>query len=293
MKKGFTLAEMLGVIAILAILGLLVFPIVDKSIKEGKDEIYKVQISNIESGAIEWVADNIFKSPESDNEEMLLSLYQLKKSGKVDNEILNPVNKKLFPDDMIIKITKTKSDYKAKVLENSIGESNLTKYSELTPSLKLNGDELVYLEYVKNSSDTYTDSGVVALSSEGLTLTPTTIIKDSLGNEVSSISYGLIGTYNIYYDLEDNDIKVRVIRTVIVKDSKAPVITIPSTTRVSRSNAASYNLTNTVTVTDQSDYVLTLDRTNLPSVAGTYTITYTATDIYNNTSTARRTIIVE
>ena len=293
MKKGFTLAEMLGVIAILAILGLLVFPIVDKSIKEGKDEIYKVQISNIESGAIEWVADNIFKSPESADEEMLLSLYQLKKSGKVDNEILNPVNKKLFPDDMIIKITKTKSDYKAKVLENSIGESNLTKYSELTPSLKLNGDELVYLEYIKNSSDTYTDSGVVALSSEGLTLSPTTIIKDSLGNEVSSISYGLVGTYNIYYDLEDNDIKVRVIRTVIVKDSKAPVITVPNTTRVSRSNAASYDLTSTVTVTDQSDYVLTLDRTNLPSVAGTYTITYTATDIYNNISTARRTIIVE
>ena len=293
MKKGFTLAEMLGVIAILAILGLLVFPIVDKSLKEGKDEIYKVQISNIESGAIEWVADNIFKAPESADEEMLLSLYQLKKSGKVDNEILNPVNKKLFPDDMIIKITKTKSDYKAKVLENSIGESNLTKYSELTPSLKLNGDELVYLEYIKNSSDTYTDSGVVALSSEGLTLSPTTIIKDSLGNEVSSISYGLVGTYNIYYDLEDNDIKVRVIRTVIVKDSKAPVITVPSTTRVSRSNAASYDLTSTVTVTDQSDYVLTLDRTNLPSVAGTYTITYTATDIYNNISTARRTIIVE
>lgn len=293
MKKGFTLAEMLGVIAILAILGLLVFPVVDRSLKEGKEEIYKVQISNIESGAIEWVADNIFKAPESDNEEMLLSLYQLKKSGKVDNEILNPVNKKLFPDDMIIKITKTKNDYKAKVLENSISESDLTKYSELTPSLKLNGDELVYLEYVKNSSDTYTDSGVIALSSEGLTLTPTTLIKDNLGSEVTNISYGQIGTYNIYYDLEDNDIKVRVIRTVIVKDSKAPIITIPSTTTISRSNAATYDLTNTITVSDQSDYVLTSDRTNLPSVAGTYTITYTATDIYNNTSTARRTIIVQ
>ena len=32
-KKGFTLAEMLGVITILAILGLLIFPAVDKSIK--------------------------------------------------------------------------------------------------------------------------------------------------------------------------------------------------------------------------------------------------------------------
>ena len=121
----------------------------------------------------------------------------------------------------------------------------------------------------------------------------TSAVKNSLGNVVLNVSYGQIGTYYVYYDVEENDISARVVRTVIVRDSEPPVITIPATTRVSRSSAGSYNLINTITVTDESTYTVSSDRTNLPSVAGTYTITYTATDSYGNSSTARRTIIVQ
>ena len=293
-RKGFTLAEMLGVITILAILGLLVFPAVDKSIKEGRKDLYSVQISNIEQGAKEWISDNLFKAPDRDGESMILTLYQLKQAGKIDNNVTNPITKKLFPDDLEIKITKTSGDYKTEFVENTGDDTDLTQYSPNTPNLKLNGDELVYLEYQKNSSSVYTDAGVTAKTSTGSNITNvTTATKSSVGNVVLNISYGQIGVYYIYYDAYEGDIKARVVRTVIVRDSKAPVITVPATTTVSRSNAASYNLKGTVTVTDQSSYTLETDRTNLPSVSGTYTITYTATDVYGNTSEARRTIIVQ
>ena len=294
-KKGFTLAEMLGVITILAILGLLIFPAVDKSIKEGKKDLYRVQVSNIEQAAKEWVSDNIFIAPSKDGESMILTIYQLKEAGKLDNNITNPSTKRLFPDDMEIKITKTSSDYKAELIESTGTSETLTEYSPLTPKLKLNGDTVVYIEYIKNSTQVYSDAGVTALSNNNTSLSSnvTTATKNSLGNVIGSISYGQIGTYYVYYDVRDAGISVRVVRTVIVRDSEPPVISVPATTTVTRANAASYNLINTVTVTDQSTYTITTDRTSLPSVAGTYTITYTATDSFGNSSSARRTIKVQ
>ena len=82
-NKGFTLAEMLGVITILAILGLLIFPVVENSLRDGKEDLKKVQLSNIESAAKAWVAENLFSAPEAEGESMLLTLYQLKQSGKI------------------------------------------------------------------------------------------------------------------------------------------------------------------------------------------------------------------
>ena len=291
-RKAFTLAEMLGVITILAILGLLIFPVVDKSLKEGKEDLYNVQISNIEQSAKEWVSDNVFIAPESDGEWMLISLYQLKQSSKLDKNITNPVTKKLFPNDMAVKITKVSNDYKTELLRDTGSPVDLTKYSDYTPNLKLNGDEVIYLEYKNNSTEIYTDAGVTALSNEGESLqsSVTTATFDGEGNVILGISYGQPGIYNIYYDVEDHDITARVIRTIIVKP---PVITVPATQTISKTQAASYNLISTVTVTDESTYTISTDRTTLPSVEGTYTITYTATDSYGNTSTARRTIIVE
>ena len=298
-NKGFTLAEMLGVITILAILGLLIFPVVDKSIKEGKNDLYNVQIGNIEQGAKDWVSDNIFTAPSTNGEKMKLTLYQLKEAGKVDKNITNPIDKFLFPNDMIIEITKDSNDYKVEVLTDTGVPTNLKKYSQYTPVLKLNGNEVVYLEYNSTSPQMYIDPFVTAKSSEGYSLDSevTYEIFDSYGNVLSredGIRNNQIGVYYIYYDVEQSDNKARVIRTVIVKDTKPPVITLPSSTVITTSQASSFNLINGVIVSDESEVEnIRTDRNTLPSVAGVYTVTYTATDIYGNTSTARRTIKVQ
>ena len=144
-NRGFTLAEMLGVITILAILGLLIFPAVDKSLKEGKEDLYKVQIDNILQGAKEWVAENVLIAPDKNGESKILTLYQLRQAGKIDMNLANPIDKKIFPNDLEIKITKTSSDYVSEIVPNTGDDTDLTKYSPDTPKLSLNGDTVIYL----------------------------------------------------------------------------------------------------------------------------------------------------
>ena len=81
---------------------------------------------------------------------------------------------------------------------------------------------------------------------------------------------------------------------IIVRDTTGPVITLNGGTQTIALNGsyveagatASDLVDGTVTVTPNASSVNT-------AVAGTYTVTYTATDARNNTSTATRTVIVE
>ena len=47
-NKGFTLVELLAVLVILGLLGLIVVPVVDKIIKDTRNNLYELQIKNIE-----------------------------------------------------------------------------------------------------------------------------------------------------------------------------------------------------------------------------------------------------
>ena len=59
-KNGFTLVELLGVVTILAMLGMIIVPVINKVITDNKNELYEVQIRNIKSGASNFVSENIF-----------------------------------------------------------------------------------------------------------------------------------------------------------------------------------------------------------------------------------------
>ena len=65
MKKGFTLVELLAVLVILGLLGLIVVPVVDKIIKDNRNNLYELQIKNIEEGARNWAAKNPLSLPEN------------------------------------------------------------------------------------------------------------------------------------------------------------------------------------------------------------------------------------
>ena len=43
MKKGFTLAELLGVIAILGIIAMITVPVIDRSLNQGKSNLSETQ----------------------------------------------------------------------------------------------------------------------------------------------------------------------------------------------------------------------------------------------------------
>ena len=77
MKKGFTLVELVGVVALLAALLLLIAPTVDKILKDGKNEMYENQITGIKQSMATWALNN-----KPDNGEVIyITLSQLKKEG--------------------------------------------------------------------------------------------------------------------------------------------------------------------------------------------------------------------
>lgn len=95
MKKnnGFTLIELIGVIIIITLLGLLIIPIVDQIIKENQDNLYTVQVKNIEEAAKNWGAENISLLPNATDTEVIVTLTTLKSGGFLPESIVNPKTK--------------------------------------------------------------------------------------------------------------------------------------------------------------------------------------------------------
>ncbi|MCM1371019.1 MAG: prepilin-type N-terminal cleavage/methylation domain-containing protein [Clostridium sp.] len=116
MKKGFTLIELMGVIVILAILSIIVVVGIDKSISEGRQDLYEKQITAIELSAKEWIIDNPNLRP-MDNDPLIITIQTLVDDGRIDSDITNPKTGEKFDLSTQIKITKVVNTYSAKVLD--------------------------------------------------------------------------------------------------------------------------------------------------------------------------------
>ena len=117
-NKGFTLVELLGVVTILAMLGLIIVPTMNKVLKDNKNKLYDVQIKNILDGAKNFVADNIFYIDIPVNDSVGITLGDLRNLGYVDKEIANPINGYVFSDSLLVIITNTTSDFDYSICEN-------------------------------------------------------------------------------------------------------------------------------------------------------------------------------
>ena len=110
-KNGFTLIELIGVIIILGIVLLIVNPIVKNITTSNKEQLYKVQISNIRSGLQNWAIDNSGLLPEREGEILTVTLGKLKAGGYVDTELKNPKTNKCFGNDMVLTIQRYQKNY--------------------------------------------------------------------------------------------------------------------------------------------------------------------------------------
>jgi len=91
MKKGFTLVELLAVIAILGIVATITVPIVSTSISESKNKAYDRQKDLIISAAMSYMSKNASLLPKSGSYKVLVS--DLKNNGFLENKtIKNPIN---------------------------------------------------------------------------------------------------------------------------------------------------------------------------------------------------------
>lgn len=92
-RKGFTLAELLGVLAILAVITMITVPLVNNYIKSSKEKAYDAQVETIKNAAKEWFVVNS-TSVEFEDNLFLINIDDLKESEYLSSDdIVNPITK--------------------------------------------------------------------------------------------------------------------------------------------------------------------------------------------------------
>ena len=289
-KKGFTLAELMGVIIILSIILLLTLPAVDKIIKNSKERAYQEQVTSISKAASDWALSNSSLLPDEDGNSITIYLSELKLSGSIAIDIKNPKTGNLLSNNTYVVITKKNNIYEYSVTTIDISDGS---NADNAPILVISGDVVDYVEVTQDGS-TYKVPSAVAKSSSGVELSSasisTQILKD--GNVVSKVDMSTLGTYIIKYSVTDNGVTGNYQKTVVVRDTTNPVITIDSSIVVTATNVSTIVPMNGVSVTDNSGSATTKTTSTVSNIPGSYYITYMATDASGNTTTKRRSVTV-
>ena len=160
----------------------------------------------------------------------------------------------------------------------------VTVHDTTPPVITLDGDNPYRVEV--NQSGNYIDPGASAVDE----------VDGNVTVEINSstVNISKIGEYNVTVSAEDSvGNSVTEIREVIVEDTTPPEVTVNGNTTIEIQVNDDYVEENASAVDNsgESIEVVITGEVN-SSKAGTYTITYTATDDSNNTGTATRTVSV-
>ena len=91
MKKGFTLIELLAIIALIGIVALVVFPVVLKSIQNSKQNLYDIQVREIEQAGEKWATEHIQYMDRTHLNSTGVSLYSLISAGYLQrSKVMDP-----------------------------------------------------------------------------------------------------------------------------------------------------------------------------------------------------------
>lgn len=97
--KGFTLAELMGVIVVLGILAIILVPVVDRNLKKGKDTTCKTQEKTIIEATKNCISDSTLdycgSKCDEKGEECQVKVIDLVKQGYLegsDNNEKSPIN---------------------------------------------------------------------------------------------------------------------------------------------------------------------------------------------------------
>lgn len=290
-KKGFTLTELITVLTILTVISTIIFPIVRNYLIDSEEKALNIQINKIISATEDWMLKdyNTLSLPENEGEIITITLGDLKIGGHIPVNVKNPKTKELFPDDMLITITKKMNDYNIDVLIDT-GTVNM-ETTEFSPEIILKGNYLIYVEL----NDNYVEPGYIATSNFGINLSD--MVKKTIyydNNQVLSIDTSKLATYVIHYTITDNDLTSKIIRTVIVRDKTSPVINFSEIVTISLNEVNNFDFLKDVTVTDNSNENVNITYTGeLKNVPGKYLIIYKATDKSGNVTERKRIIEVK
>ena len=280
-NQGFTLVEMLGVLIILIMIFMIMFPSLTKMIKDTNEEINAATVSIIEDATAAYLSEKSDVYPKGDDYTYCITLSEL-----IDNADLTENQISSLDDpDMIVKttfvdnkpvyvLTKTCIDITADIDFALIGQTNMS--------------------FEVGDGGQYVEPGVTALNKAGETVTYTTTITNSNKETLAYVDTTKVDIYTVKYSATIDGEDYSIERIVKVVDTTAPTITVTPTTETIAITNSTYNVLTGVTAADNSGDIPTIKAsTNLSlGQAGTYSITYTATDSSGNKKTAKRTVII-
>lgn len=310
-KKGFTLAEVLAVLTILAILTTITLPIVSKSIKESKDSLYKDQEKIILRSAINWAEANsqILPIDNETDDSLAITLGLLKANGFLTKALTNPKTGYLFPDDMIVRVSYNKDtiekldnikyngNYKFEFVEDSGSKVELStdiktiqldvcaNNNDECISSNLNKiyegiDDNVTLSYQYNKNEQVEDINLKEYSYKG--------------NIIKSVDMTTYGFYYVYYNQNSLDVNIDdSIKIIIINDTEIPTITFNGYKDEYLVNSE-IDLLENVSCSDNSGKcaIKVIGNVN-PSIKGKYVITYVVSDDSGNTSRQKQVITIK
>lgn len=272
-KKGFTLAEVMGVLVIMAALALMIIPVVDKQLKEGNQTAYESAITSIKSSLDLFMKEFDLQK----NESMIITLYQLKYAGYVDEDIKNPVTDEKFANDMLITILNDNG-----ILKYSIDETSGNNKKSFSALPKISFEEFYIPDDVdkplgKTLEVVELGSSYSPKTKEGLTVS-------------SNVNTNVVGSYSVVYTYDDGSITNKAIKTVVVRDTVGPTVSF-DTLNISLINVGKYDFESDITVSDLSGIKSVEVFKNFGALVGTYSVKYVVTDNYGNQTVKYRKVI--
>ncbi|MDD3341534.1 MAG: DUF5011 domain-containing protein [Bacilli bacterium] len=290
-RKGFTLLEILAVIAILGFLSVIIYPTVINILNQSKEDAYQIQLKEIEDAASKWTLQNSKALPKEENTSFTLHVIDLKRAGLLKLKLIDPRTNLPIPDDMEIVITRKNGKY-IYVVKKDSG----SKQEELvtgTGTIILSGLPYEYVE-VKTA---YTEKGAIAVDKKGNRVPDTQIqivIKKNQAT-VNTVDTSVLAEYTITYFFTEDGKTISTTRKVKVRDTTAPILTIPVTTRLSNTDSK-FNVMEGVSATDNYDGDITskiITKGNVTLyVPGVYVISYEIGDSSGNKRTKKRTVLI-
>ena len=185
-KKAFTLVELIGVIIVLAIIGFVIYPTVNKIIIDNKQDILNNQIQEIERIAANWAVNNDMKLTYENGYSYYLYLDELYEDKYInEQEVYNPFTNEKMQGCVVIswygelnKHTYTydeecKQTYPPSIGSNANEPNDYGWYNEdiLVNIPQGNLDKYTYCisdEPCEPNIDVETDGGQVIISTEGI-----------------------------------------------------------------------------------------------------------------------------
>ena len=282
--KGFTLAELLGVIIVLGVIALITFPIVNNTIKNNKEKLYNSQLEEIKLAAEKWAYSNLNMLPVNENESITVTLLELKKAGYVAIDSRNPKTGELLPNDMVVTITLKNNNYDIYVDGNS-GTDLSNEFNENAPTIVLNGN---YIDYVEINSS-YEEKGAKAVAKDGSEVEVNITYQEN-GSEIGNIDVTKFSTYTVIYSATINGYTSIITRTVVVRDTTPPNLIIPETTQLTEKQLTTFDLLAGVSVMDNSGENIKIETRGFDRLPTDKIIEYKACDSNNNCTIKRRII---